>query len=645
MKNTIETANTNLQNIYANNVLSVNNVNGKGKDSELCKHYSMYMQTRAKEILGIADYTVVYNFFKNNFLRAVQYDYVIVKARRAYMLARIFGMILLYNEEEQNNVESYRNALTKMRSDVYVYTQAFQEQQKQKLLILDDIIIHGRALNELVSYLTENAMCALQDIVVDSIVISATAECVQHNLSTILQKSIKKVDVVEWKRLSNEIVTLIQVSGQSYAAFTDSYLCEEGYEVPGSVYTVSNVENNARHIAGVLMDVEYDNIKTDYAFAWGCTRIYTNTATNAVIKKIAVPFVSLPLMTADEWKSYIRKYANNLYAPIINVTRSERKTVQNDYKLLTQTYKYVSNIASSLYAQTKCLKQLTTNNLFGSFGVTELSTEQIKSVKDMLTTMKLEQASQKRAAWLITCENRYADESMTIDKTNIAQEVQYMYTLKSVSLWYDVLRSCNNDAVRMQKFVSVNTLQKAMDTFLDELHSINEKNAMHNLPRQQGIPLYALYTVLKYADIQYNWGLITHMYNDFFAYVLSLWDVGIASYNVDVFTFNQQKYIGGCITDGEQAYHARMEHDSAMEVYALHLLKYNSASTSDFYKKINKLEEIVQNNADDNTINKERLKNVAKYYDENQSLQELYNMYPATKEQQKKVQSYVRNLY
>lgn len=85
--------------------------------------------------------------------------------------------------------------------------------------------------------------------------------------------------------------------------------------------------------------------------------------------------------------------------------------------------------------------------------------------------------------------------------------------------------------------------------------------------------------------------------------------------------------------------------NSALEVYALHLLKYNSISTSDFFKKITALIEMAKYNIGDDIIDKERLINVAKYYTVNQSLQELYNMYPATEEQQKMVQSYVRDLY
>lgn len=47
----------------------------------------------------------------------------------------------------------------------------------------------------------------------------------------------------------------------------------------------------------------------------------------------------------------------------------------------------------------------------------------------------------------------------------------------------------------------------------------------------------------------------------------------------------------------------------------------------------------------DDVINRERLITVENYYDVNQTLQELYSMYPATEEQQKMVQSYVRKLY
>ena len=652
MKNTIETAVTDLQHTDETSVFNVPYVKGIAYNNEMGVRYSKYMQQRAKEFLDFADYSVVYNFFKKNFLREAQYDYIIVKARRAYMLARIFGIILLFAEEEQDNIESYKAALSKMHSDVYIYAKSFKKQQQKRLLILDDIIIHGRALNELVAYLTNNDIYSVQEIKVDSIVMSETAECVQPDLTATLDDNVKKVSVVEWKRLSNEIVTLIQVSGQSYASFTDSYLCEDGYELPDILYTLSNVINNARRIAGVTMDVAYDAIENDYAFAWSCTRLYTNTDKNAVIKKIAVPFVCLPLMTTDVWQAYINKFVPWVHdsdsvavQSVSNTLLNEKPITQDTSKLLVGAYKYISNVATTLYAHTKQLKVLTTDNLYGSFGVTNLSEKDTKNISEMLKTMKQEYASQNNTTWLITEKDKYVYKTTTIDKTNIECETEYMYTLKSVSLWDEVLRKCNSKVTATHESISDDMLQRAMDTFLDELHSINEKNAKANLPRQQGIPIYALYTVLKCADMQYNWHLKLRSYNDFFAYVLSLWDVGIASYNVDVFTFNKRKYIGGCITDGEQAYHACLEKNSALEVYALHLLKYNSISTSDFFKKITALIEMAKYNIGDDIIDKERLINVAKYYTVNQSLQELYNMYPATEEQQKMVQSYVRDLY
>lgn len=657
MENTIETAVTDLQHTDETSVFNVPYVKGIAYNNEMGVRYSKYMRQRAKEFLDFADYTVVYNFFKKNFLNESEYDYIIVKARRAYMLARIFGIILLFAEEEQDYIESYKAALSKMHSDVYIYTKSFKKQQHKKLLILDDIIIHGRALNELVAYLTNNDIYSVQEIKVDSIVMSETAECVQPDLTATLDDNVKKVSVVEWKRLSNEIVTLIQVSGQSYASFTDSYLCECTNELPDTVYTVHDVMNNARRIAGVTMDVSFDNIVNDYAFAWSCTRLYTNRDTNAAIKKIAVPFVSLPLMPTEVWQSYINKFAPWAYGISSETAKTESnlllnnsKPTQDDYKALVRAYKYVSNIATTLYAQTKHLKQQTTDNLFGSFGVTALSEECTKNISEMLQVIGQEHRRQNSAKWLITRANVYVDGAKSIDKTNIDFETEYMYTLKSVSLWGEVLRSCNNGSTGKSNSISDDMLQRAMDTFLDELHRINEKNAKANLPRQQGIPIYALYTVLKCADMEYDWNMKLHHYNNFFAYVLSLWDVGIASYNVDVYTFNKQKYIGGCITDGEQAYHARMEKNSAPEVYALHLLKCHSASASDFHEKIARLKEMVKYSESggivkDDVINRERLITVENYYDVNQTLQELYSMYPATEEQQKMVQSYVRKLY
>lgn len=635
MKNTIETVISSLQSIYANNVLKVQDENGKLKKSAKCEQYSAYMRSQAKTVMGITDYTCVYEFFKRNFLRAGDYDYIIVKARRAYMLARIFGIILLY-ENKGHNDDKYLKALAKLHSDVFIYTQEFKEHKHKKLLVLDDIVIHGRALNELVAYLTDNNLYTL-----DSIVMSANAECLKYNLRELFSENVQRVDNATWKRLSNEIVSLIQVSGQSYAAFTDSYLCDNNF-TPANLfdYSVYSVENNARRVAGVNMDVCFDALRNDYTKGWYCTRIYTNNNEDAVIKKIAVPFVNLPLMPINTWMNYCRKY--DLFNKVQYINSNN---VYNNFKTAEVVYKYVSNVASALYACNMQFRQSTTNNLFGSFGVKEIDVNSVSNVQRMLQCMDAERKSENTLMWLITHEKQYNDKGTELDSANLLYEVEYLCTLKSVSLWDDVLQSCADELTRTKESITVQMLQKALDTYLDKLHMLNEKNAKKKLPRLQGIPVYALFTVLKNAALTYNWNLRMSDYNEFCAYLLSVWDVGIASYNVDVFNFKQQTYIGGCITDGEQAYHARMEQNSAMEVYALHLLKYNTANDSDFHKKIGELERKITKSADDSKLDIERLRKVTAYYDENQSLQELYSMYPATPKQQEIVRTYVRGLY
>lgn len=648
------------QSNYVESSIGMFDLNNLCKDGEQAKiaEYSKYMRINAKQILGLADYKQVYEFFKSNFKRVRDYDYIIVKARRAYMLARIFGVILLSEAlqnattsnvceansvgEDKGLVETYKSVLNKLHSDVFIYTQKFKKHGANKLLILDDIIIHGRAMSELLAYLKENTAYTMETIDVNSIVKSEDAECLSADLKQALQKvNVPSVDKPTWKRISNEIVALIQFSGQSYAAFVDSYLCDEKYvneqEFGCKIY---NIENNVRRIAKVNLDVGFETMHTDYADIWRCMRIYTNCNTDAVIKYYVAPFVSLPMVSLNSWCDYCNKYyifANN---DIQYKHTNKRDAIT--------VYKYVSNVLAINYAHEQKLTANTTNNMYGGFGVVIRPGDNLNE-PHRLTTEKLREAFTSEADnWQYMCKSR-GNINININtqenKYKLDLDLDVLRELQAVVLWDDTLRDCNVNAMRTNTRVNVELLQKTLDTYFDSLHATNERRASKQMSRLKGIPLYALYVFLRNADEQNNWNLRQSDYNAFFAYVLSLWDVGIASYTVDVFKLSQGEYIGGCITDGEQAYHALMEKNSAMEVYALHLLKYQTANTFELHKKVNILEEITRNNRGEETLNAERLRNVVTYYDENQSIQELYGMYPATEKQRTLVQKYVSELH
>lgn len=633
-----------MQTNYAKSNIGMFDINNLGEADERKKiaKYGKYMRINAKQIMGLADYKQVYEFFKRNFDNVQNYDYIIVKARRAYMLARIFGIILLSealsSDMENRAVETYKRVLNVMHSDVFIYTQKFKRsiQNVKRLLILDDIIIHGRAMNELIAYLKENTSYTLENIEVNSIVKSADAECLSPDLTYVLQKvNVPSVDKPTWKRISNEIVTLIQLSGQSYAAFVDSYLCDEKYVNEQEFgCKIANIENNVRRIAKVNLDVGFEAMRTDYTYMWRCMRIYTNRNDDAVIKYYVAPFVSLPMVSLEQWCAYCNKYyifANN-----------DIQYKKDNKKDAILAYKYASNVLATYYAYEQKLTANTTNNIFGSFGDVLIPRDNLNRAYTAITEIMRKTLTTEADNWLYT---RNCKGNINVQEKEYKLELECLSELPAVALWDDALRDCNVNAMRTNTRVNVELLQKTLDTFFDRLHDTNERRASKQMTRLQGIPVYALYVFLRNADVRNNWNLRQRDYNEFFAYVLSLWDVGIASYTVDVFKLSQGEYIGGCITDGEQAYHALMEKDSAMEVYALHLLKYQTANAFELHKKVNMLEEITRNNRGDGTLNAERLRNVVTYYDENQSIQELYSMYPATEKQRTLVQEYVRELH
>lgn len=611
--------------------------------------YVKYLKENAVRILGSAEYTRVHKFFKNNFLQSAAFDYIVVKARRAYMLAQIFGIILLYEFEQEkiagnpnaeNDYKICLEAVGKMHSDVFLSTMEFLEATTEKhkgLLILDDIIIHGRTLNELLENLLENTDYTVDDIRVNSVVVSKDAECFSTALKECLVKDTdnapKYVDASAWKQLSNKFVALIQYSGRSYAAFTDAFECDAEY-VPEKefAYCVSGIESKAQLEANIKMQVYFKNEYKNLVGLNQCLRYYTRKS-DKINAKIAIPFVSLPMMKVDKWREYYKDVAlfnnSNMYI------KHRADSVQE--KLDVFAYKLISNIASNLYATQLRFTKATTNNLFGSFNIKVDSIEYnnvIKGVKELLK--RIETENRKPIFACYTTDTPKDSVHPDWSEQALAEETDILTSAESVALWRSVLQQ-----YRTEKVTQVQ-LRSMLTEYLDVLHSKNEMYAAKKQPRLAGIPLYALFVVLQRFNKQYNWCLESMDYRSFYAYAMSLWDVGIASYNVGVFTFNCEKYIGGCITDGEQAYHALMEKDSSAEVFAVHLLKYYTHSESEYQHKLNELFADIQYT--DSMLDSKRLKNVCDYYEANHTVRELMHIYPATKQQQEALRKRITSL-
>lgn len=604
----------------------------------------------AKDELG-SDYTAVKKFFAEKFGDSEKYEYIIVKVRRAYMLARIFCVILLSEAKDQENEElykKYKRAAKILRSDIFLSSPDFLNRsdcaenaddisddaadetgrvivknKTNRILLLDDIIIHGRALSELLEYLVEKQFYEVDHIDVDSIVIFKDAECLSECLQNKIrnqQKTDNRINATEkeWKILSNKFVALIQHSAQSYAAFTDSYTLPQDYKFEEHFnYHVKEISSAAQKNADIIMQVFYDDSRFISNSLRKCLRCYKDNSVKCQKRNVVIPFVSLPFMQLENWQKIYKKLDLFKNVKTFNVNKETLGSVD------VFSYKLVSNVLSDVYASELHFENATTNNLLYSFDF-DVS-EHTDDITQIINVINEECSSVSDSA--------FDDENK--GDIDYDTELTALESIYAVNMWREIVSS--HTEVPSQELLCDMVRQ-----FLDTLHAENEKRAKDNKPRLPGIPLYALFVVLRYYHNLYNWNLRDISYWTFYAYVMSLWDVGIASYNVDLFTCKKKKYIGGCMTDGEQAYHALMEESSAAEIFAVHLLGNYTRNSYEFSLKLGDL----IRNADETRgmLNSKRLMVVGDYYSKHHSVKELFNIYPATDEQQKELRQRIRAL-
>ena len=600
----------------------------------------------AEKILDI-DYDLVYDFFSSKFKVADEYEYIIVKVRRDFILAQVFCAILLFDTKSDVRLK-YELAANILRSDIFVSSPDFVrwetyipnktkvqnkcdetdnyvvKTRNARVLVLDDIIIHGRALSQLVDYLINVGLYNLVNVDADSIIVCKDAECINNNLEACLVDKYKKksarqeygVTPESWKSLSNKFVEIIQHSGQSYAAFIDSYMVPVDYNCEDALpHYVPELCSSAQKKANIKLKVYYKKDEFKDNMLKHCLRYYTQKLENDLVRRIAIPFVELPFISLQEWRG--------MYSQI-SVFKNVKHIKNNGGthgSVDIFSYKLVSNIASNYFAKELDLVEATSNNLLYSFNL---------NVTDNVEILK--------EAYIVYSNLKKANNNMVSESTDdvIGFCTQRVKHLESVKLWKNLVSKTQKAKITTED------LNAMMTKYLAKLNAINEERAKMKEPRLQGMPIASLFEVLRYYSDKYNWNLEPETYWAFYAYIISLWDVGIANYNVDIFKYEGKEYIGGCITDGEQAYHAIMEPMCALEVYILHLIRSYTTNLSDFMKVLNLV--IEQNSIEGSWINIENLQAVRKYYRDNQTLNELMHAYPATEEERQKLSQYIRSM-
>lgn len=201
-------------------------------------HFSI-LQKLAEEVLGV-HYQPLKRFY-TNILFSMEYEYIVFVARRSIALAELFFVILWNETESEWNKNYLEESWARVTTDSTILSYAGQIAQEiksghhPKILIVDDVLVQGNGLNELLSAIEDNVMGKLRELDATDITLERWREVVntihirifaQNNkLSVVnLQYQLKlkpayKMGPQAWHDLSRRISNMIIATGLANATF------------------------------------------------------------------------------------------------------------------------------------------------------------------------------------------------------------------------------------------------------------------------------------------------------------------------------------------------------------------------------------------------------------------------------------------
>ena len=272
---------------------------------------------KAKEILG-TNFVVVYRFFRK--VLESKYHYKIFRSRRCQVLLNIFAPIILdeLSQEDPNIWERDKgifisdNSLIKYKEDII--------SGKKSVLLVDDIMIHGRGLKQLYEMIDPGYK---MDNIKIYILAKNHEECNVN--SGILDRLDVELPVFEWgwKELSSQLVNLIYYNATPYISYVGSYCGEISDEKSDwndklwklfqqeKIEWVDNTNNNQKQMneaSSVIFEKnELPNLFNSLCYAC-CLRIYENSDLK---KRTLVPYIFLKNFSMSDGKKLVLFLQNN----------------------------------------------------------------------------------------------------------------------------------------------------------------------------------------------------------------------------------------------------------------------------------------------------------------------------------------------
>lgn len=260
-----------------------------------------YMETVVMDILD-RNYDLLYDYFCNALDRGEEYK--ILRARRCQVLFQLFLPIILKNEPNIRIHGTFisDHAIAKYKDEIL----------KTSALILDDIVIHGRGLEELYEDLDSGYEHDNIHVYVHKM--ARTADAMSEKLKAKLEWDSKIYDW-EWRELSTQLVNAIYATVTPYVSFVETYISgrELDLERAGEAFTVSDYTNEDQERIGTKAYVIFEKDILPRIIGNGgydaCVRYYKN---EKMMKTVYVPYVFMKSLSENDIDVFCNTFAGHL---------------------------------------------------------------------------------------------------------------------------------------------------------------------------------------------------------------------------------------------------------------------------------------------------------------------------------------------
>lgn len=486
------------------------------------------LRSSIEKALGSERYNYVSRFFFH--VCTSQYPYKLLVTRRAFLLYKIFYNIFKNCKEalEPFGVKEFM-PFGKVFNSHSISLLKEINKSEDKLLISDDIVVHGRSISNIYNEVTSMGIKA-ENISIWCIYCSASAECI----SNVTKKRMLVYHTIgsSWKTVSDAFTKTVIDSMFGYTSYVDTYLYNDNTSrliayLRQKKPKIVQMESPVTEKYNMESYVYFPKDRDQELKCLECIRFYINKKNRVLI----IPYLFIAPIAANQARAYaislLKKY-NIEKIPV------EFEKVGEEVEVCSLFLKW-------------------TVNQIGQKLINQFFQQHRNEILDLGSTEKIifEKMEYQESYHL-------SGLGSDVPNCDFPEFEDFHDNLKS-SVLESILQRYNNESTRSLQKDKVPDLAKLNEIYVKysfEIKEQDEYNAkIKKHERIKGIDLYEFYdTVVNQLQINDLEKRENTLKNIAALYIMQ-WDTGCAAYNFDTITTNGQGVILACLMrNGEQVY-------------------------------------------------------------------------------------------